>query len=95
MKGLTSSIQFPSHFELCHQCFLIGDANGPPYLSKPYQVVLEKLQIAFALAVTQQSILEFLHLSHPERNINKYKNILIVKCKEAFFQQKYNVFFMA
>ena len=69
--------------------------NGPPYLLEPYQVVLEKLQIAFALAVTQQSILEFLHLSHPERNINKSKNILIVKCKEAFFQQKYNVFFMA
>ena len=64
-------------------------------LLEPYQVVLEKLLIAVALAVTQQSILEFLHLSHPERNINNTKNILTVKCKEVFLQQKHNVFFMA
>ena len=87
MKGLTSSIQFPSHFELCHQCFLIGDANGPPYLSKPYQVVLEKQQIAFAHAVTQQSILESLHLSHPERHINDNQNRMVVECKKAFLLQ--------
>ena len=75
--------------------FLDSDVNGPPYLLEPYQVVLEKLQIAFALAVTQQSIPKFLYLSHPERNINNAKNILIVKCIEAFLQQKCNVFFMA
>jgi hypothetical protein len=62
-------IRFLLHFELCHQCFLISDWNAPPYLSKPYQAVLDKLQIAFALVVAQRSILESLHLSHPTEYI--------------------------